>query len=456
MNNNISVIARKPSKRLIQGLGLLLTIALLSSFLQLAVKQPWFENAQHLLISTWQLLAVILFTLAFYDWLRAKEPAKLALTRSHNDILPLHHWTTITLHIKHQQTKPTPISVSDIAVQTLEPAQQIITAQLLPQQLTTITYQVRALQRGDALISGVDILIPSALGLWQKVHRANLTATLKVYPDYKAINGYKLLALDNNASHMGIKKIPKRGEGMEFHQLREYMQGDTSRQIDWKATARKQKLISREYQDERDQQIIVMLDSGRRMRNHVQGLGHLDHSINAMVLLSHIALKQGDSVGLLSFSQQQQWLPGKKGAAHINTILNHVYHLQPQLHASDYSSAAQTLIKLQRKRSLVILITNTRDEDIDDLLPAIKLISKNHLVLLANIIEPQLQQTLETPVTNTQQLFGYCGTVDYLIRREKVKQRLTNEGVFTIDALPQDLAIKVCNSYLEIKRSGYL
>ena len=447
----------KPSSQLIKLLWILFAFAITYSLLYMAGKQPWALSTQTILDWAWKIAAITLTGASFYDYLLAtKTKLSLSISRQYKEILPLHHWSTITLTIKHQYNKTRDIKVMELTPQTLELSEPSLNITLKPQQQTSIEYSVRPMKRGDADILGTELLISSPLGLWQTVITINERAKLKIYPDYKTIYGYSLLAVENHTSQMGIKKIQKRGEGMEFHQLREYMRGDTSRQIDWKATARKQKLISRDYQDERDQQIIVLLDNGRRMRNHSAFLGHLDHSVNAMALLSHIALKQGDAVGLMSFGQQQKWLPCKKGSAHINNILNHVYDLQPQMHATDYSAAAEQLVKLQRKRSLVILITNTRDEDIDDLLPAIKLIGKNHLILLANIQEPELHQAIEQPVTDVTKMYHYCGTLDYLNRREKVKQQLTEQGVFVIDALPQDLPIKVCNSYLEIKRSGYL
>lgn len=455
-NSELTCKGRTPTHKLMRLVWLPFAIALIHSLILLAGDAAWALETRNLLNWFWTGLILVGFCVVLFDYLRAREKPHLSIERQGQDIFALHRWHKVTLSITHRQKAATHITVKELMPQTVEVSSNTFYVTLLPTQVTRLEYEARANQRGDAHIQGLDILMPSPLGLWQSVYRIECPSTFKVYPDFQTIKGFALMALDNKQSNMGIKKVQKRGEGMEFHQLREYMRGDTSRQIDWKATARKQKLISRDYQDERDQQIIVLLDNGRRMRNQNNQLGHLDHSVNAMALLSHIALKQGDAVGLMSFGQQQKWLPGKKGTAHLNTILNHVYDLQPQLHATDYSSAAQKLVKLQRKRSMVILITNTRDEDIDDLLPAIKLINKSHLVLLANIIEPELQQAIETPVNDTEQLYRYCGTLDYLSKREKVKQKLSEQGIFVIDALPQDLPVRVCNSYLEIKRSGYL
>jgi uncharacterized protein (DUF58 family) len=449
-------VSTKPYKRLTGLLCLPFVVALAQSLLLLPQQTEGLATAYTLIGQGWIFFTVIIAVVVTYDYVQARIKPNLSFERQCKDIVSLHRWSQVSLKVRHQYQQSHNVQIRELIPSSLELNDYTLHCQLQPGKATTLNYNVRPNQRGDAWIKGVEILQYSPFGLWQSVWQAEHNTLLKVYPDFQAISGYALMATDNHVSQLGIKKVQRRGEGMEFHQLREYQRGDSSRQIDWKATARRQKLISREYQDERDQQIIVLLDNGRRMRSEDNQLGHLDHSVNAMSLLSHIALKQGDAVGLMSFGRDQRWLPCKKGSAHINNILNHVYDLQPGLHATDYSGAAQKLLAMQRKRSLVILITNTRDEDIDDLLPAIKLIGRNHLILLANIREPILQHTLDTPVDSIDAAYRYCGTIEYLNRRQQVKRRLSDEGVFLVDAHPDELAVQVCNSYLDIKRSGYL
>lgn len=452
----MKLVAVKPNLRLIWFFCVPLVIALLQSTV-LLVDAGWAITAHGVLNDVWLFVLTIFIVIAAVDYFNGRKHPDLTFTRQCKDILSVHRWSPITLIVSPGHSKMTKsILVRELTAPSLEVSELTLDCQLRPPLSTSIEYKVRPGQRGDAEINGLEVLKKSTFALWDVVWRSDTSTKLKVYPDFEAISGYSLMATDNHVSQTGIKRMQRRGEGMEFHQLREYQRGDTSRQIDWKATARKQKIISRDYQDERDQQIIILLDNGRRMRSEDDQLGHLDHAVNAMSLLSHIALKLGDAVGLMSFGTDQRWLPCKKGSAHINTILNHVYDLQPGVHATDYSGAAQKLLHMQRKRSLVILITNTRDEDVDDLMPAIKLIGKNHLTLLANIREPVLQQTLDNPITNIDETYRYCGTIDYLNRRQRVKQQLADAGVFMVDAHPEHLAIDVCNRYLDIKRSGYL
>ena len=194
---------------------------------------------------------------------------------------------------------------------------------------------------------------------------------------------------------------------MSFTSYVEYRRGDSLRQIDWRATSRLRKLISREYQEERDQQIIFLLDCGRRMRTKDGALSHFDHTLNAVLLLSYVALKQGDAVGFMAFGGPQRWLKPVKGAHQVNTLLNQVYDLHPTNRASDYIKAAQDLAVLHKKRALVVLASNLRDDDISELDPAVSLLSRHHLLLMANLREALLDETVQAEVEDFKQALRY-------------------------------------------------
>lgn len=331
-----------------------------------------------------------------------------------------------------------------------------LTLELLPGRTSEVCYQLRPLERGPLEIQPSYLQIPSPLGFWQVQYRSGLSSQVKVYPDFMAIAAYTILATDNHTSQIGIKRKPRRGTGLEFQQLREYRIGDSLRQLDWKATSRRQKLISREYQDERDQQIVLLVDSGRRMRAKDDDLSHFDHSLNAMLLVSYIALRQGDSVSVMSFGESNRWIPPQKGVERIKNLLNGMYDLQAGQCAPDYTAAAEKLALLQQKRSLVILVTNSRDEDVNELLLAVNLLRKRHLVMIANIREAVLDQLEQQPVASLDDALNYTGVQQYLNSRREVQRKLTAAGVYTLDCTAQELAVRVANSYLEIKGAGVL
>ncbi|HZM46351.1 MAG TPA: DUF58 domain-containing protein [Burkholderiales bacterium] len=327
---------------------------------------------------------------------------------------------------------------------------------LAPGRFAELTYRVRPVRRGDFRFGGIELRLASPLGLWEATRYVGAENPVRVYPNFRAIARYTLLATDNRLSQIGILQARRRGEGLEFHQLREYRQGDSLRSIDWKATSRTGRLIAREYQDERDQRILLLIDCGRRMGAKDGDLSHFDHVLNAALLLAHVGLRQGDAVGVLAMSGEPRYLAPRKSVATIHSILNRVYDLEPTPLTSDYQSAAQEVMRRLTRRSLVVLLTNLRDEDDDAILPALKLMGTRHLVVLASLREAILSRALSTRIDSFDRALTHAATADYLRARERAFQRLAGAGAVCLDVEPQVLAIALVNRYLELKRSGRL
>jgi uncharacterized protein (DUF58 family) len=317
-------------------------------------------------------------------------------------------------------------------------------------------YQLRLLQRGVADFGLVQLRLNSPWKFWQRSLKVGRPEQVQVYPNYAPIMKYAILATDNRTSQMGVLRKRRRGEGLEFHQLREYRDGDVLRQVDWNATARTRKLISRQYQEERDQQILFVIDCGRRMRSADGSISHFDHALNALLLLAHVASRQGDAVGLMTSAGEQRWLAPIKGGAVLNTVMNKVFDLQPGTAAADYSSTAVEIMKRQRKRALIVWITNLRDEDSDDLLPALHMLRKKHLVLLASLREQAVYNALEQPMTDLDDALGCAAIHEYLLRRDEMHAKIRRSNIQTLDVTPQKLPVNLVNQYWDIKSSGVL
>lgn len=321
-------------------------------------------------------------------------------------------------------------------------------------EVAQLQYRAWPERRGQAHFSDVDIRHHSPLACWEFRQRVALPATVRVYPNFTAISRFEQLGHDQQVSQLGLHVRQRRGQGMDFHQLREYRDGDVSRQIDWKASARRRKLISRDYQDERDQEIIFLLDCGRRMRSRESALSHFDHCLNSLLLLSYVALKQGDAVGMLSFGGEQRWLAPVKGKNNINLILNSVYDLHSSTETSDLLEAASELMARHRKRSLVVIMSNLRDEDRDDVIAASRLLASKHLVLIASLRENALEEAITTPVADLESSLVYCESTDILAARQRLLQTLRSQGALVTDSRPQELHIRLVNEYWALKRSG--
>jgi len=340
---------------------------------------------------------------------------------------------------------------------------EALEAELLPQRVdlapgrwAELRYRVRPVRRGDFRFGGIELRLDSPLGLWEATRYVGAENTVRVYPNFRAIARYALLATDNRLSQIGVLQMRRRGEGLEFEQLREYRQGDSLRSIDWKATSRTTRLIAREYQDERDQRILLLIDCGRRMGAKDSELSHFDHVLNAALLLAHVGLRQGDAVGILAMSGEPRYLAPRKSVATIHAILNRVYDLEPTPLTSDYQWAAQEVMRRLARRSLVVILTNLRDEDDDAILPALKLLQTRHLVVLASLREAILSRALSTHIDSFDRAVTHAATADYLRMRERAFQRLAGAGALCLDVEPQVLAMSLVNRYLELKRSGRL
>ncbi len=428
---------------------LLLLIALLA----VAGRAPAFYTAVAPL--WWGVLALIA-AMALVDgsmaWRRPAPEAQRHLPAS----LALGVSATVSLRLRHGGAHTSMVSVYDLHPLAMQVSGLPQTVALPPGQFVEVVYRVRPVERGAMQFAGLQLRVRSPLGLWQRNRYLPLSESIRVYPNFAAVAKYTLLAADNRLSQMGIHKQRKRGEGQNFHQLREFRQGDALRQVDWKASARLRKLISREYQEERGQDIVFLLDCGHRMLARDGALSHFDHSLNAVLLVAYVALRQGDAVGFGSFSGDERWLHPVKGIRRINHLFNTLYDIQPTSQAPDYATAATRLLLRQKKRALVVLITNLRDEDNADLLPAISLLRQKHLVLVASMREQALDVELEKSVTDFDQALRHAATRDYLQQRQQAVDGLKSSGVLCVDVIPQDLSVSLVNHYLDIKVSGKL
>ena len=348
------------------------------------------------------------------------------------------------------------VSVHDHAPPGTEVEGQPQTVTLPAKGWAEIGYRLRPVLRGEIRFGPIELRTHSPLGLWEMNRTTGEAQATRVYPDFAELTHFAILATDHRLSQIGLLQRRRRGEGLEFHQLREYREGDSPRQIDWKASSRMPRLISREYQDERDQQIVLMLDCGRRMASRDDALSHFDHVVNAALLLAYVSLRQGDAVGMLTMSAEPRWIAPRKSRSTINLILNRVYDLHPTLSPTDYYKAAVDLMLRLRKRALVVMLSNLRDEDDDALTPALRLLQSRHLVLFASLREGILSRALTARVDTFERALTHAATAEYLRSRELTFRGMERAGAVCVDVEPERLPIALVNSYIDIKRSGRL
>jgi uncharacterized protein (DUF58 family) len=255
---------------------------------------------------------------------------------------------------------------------------------------------------------------------------------------------------------MGIVRRSRAGSSRDFHQLRDYRQGDGLSQIDWKSTSRRLQLISRDYQEQRNQQVVFLLDCGRRMRSLDGDLPQFDHCLNALLMVSYLALRQGDHVAIQSFGGTDRWLPPVKGLHSMATILDHLYDAETTPSPSDFAQAAESLMMRFRRRALVVVMTNLRGEDSEEMVPALRSLQTKHLVLLASLCEGSVRDAVNEPVADFTSALRHAAARQYMTERGHVLKQLQSQGVSTLDCIPSELAIALANRYLDVKTAGTL
>lgn len=320
-----------------------------------------------------------------------------------------------------------------------------------------LDYAVTPDARGQFSFDGCHVQLRSPWQCWSSRRVLGEPSTVRVYPNFASLAELAGLSVELASRSVGARLQRRRGEGTEFQELRDYRVGDSLRKIDWKATARASRLISREYRDERNQQVVLMLDCGRRMLAQDDHLVHFDHVLNASLALASIALRQGDAVGMLACTgQEQRWLPPQQGSGGMDMLLGAGYDLQPLPLATDYLAAASALQAHQRRRALVVLITNVRDEDDTELRAAVSMLSKRHLVMLVSLRELALDRAAAESGEELEGSIRSAAAMHYLAERERVHESLRREGINTLDVSCSELSGALIERYLAIKRGNRL
>lgn len=327
---------------------------------------------------------------------------------------------------------------------------------LVPGSDARMAYRLRPVERGDARFAGVHLRLHAPWRLWRRLRTVPPAQPVRVFPNFAPLAKLALLGDEQASRAVGAHVRRRRGEGTDFHQMRDYRVGDSLRRIDWKATARMRRLISREYQDERNQHLVMLVDTGQRMLARDGSLSHFDQALDAALVVSWLALRQGDAVGLLAHGGARRWVPPQRGAGAIDVLLRETYDLQPQPVATDYLAAATELTLRQRRRSLVMLVTNLRDEDSEDLLGAVRLLRQRHHVVGASLREQVLDQALEDDARDLRGALRAASAARYLQQRGAAHDALRAHHVAMLDVTCAQLPGALVERYLAIKREGLL
>jgi uncharacterized protein (DUF58 family) len=320
----------------------------------------------------------------------------------------------------------------------------------------SVSYGVTPPRRGDFDFGGLNLRLTSGLGLIVRQVRFDLATSVRVYPNLAGIRSHEMAARKHRLVDIGVHPSRLRGTGLEFESLRAYVPGDELRRIDWKATARHDEPITREYDIERSQHIILCLDLGRTMASQLGALTKADHAVNAAALLAHVAARVGDWVGLYAFSQEPMiFVPPRKHQ--FSLVLDSLYGLQPRSAESDYYRGFLYAAQRMRKRALIVLFTDLLDPDSSArLLTYVSLLTRRHLVLCAALSDYELYRLVEQSPAQPRDLYQRTVATSLLADRQRALSALRQRGAIALDATPADLSVAVLNRYLAIKERARL
>ena len=317
-----------------------------------------------------------------------------------------------------------------------------------------LLYKVVPRRRGTYVFEHVDALVSSRLGFWQRSVAWPSRTVVRVYPDVRQIARYTVLARRDRLSTLGVRRTRRLGTDNEFERLRDYIEGDEPRHMDWRASARRRKLTVRAHQVNQSQRLIFLIDCGRMMAGDTGGgLSPLDHALNAMLMLAHVALIRGDQVGLLAFSDRvRAYVPPGGGPRRINRLVHSVHNVFPELVEPRYDRAFVELEKRCRKRSLVVLVTNLFD-DVNAQIVADHLgnLVGRHLPLGILLRDHDIFALADQAHDQGPSLYRGAAAASLLNWRERTLAGLRGRGVLSLDLFPDEMTAPMINQYLQIK-----
>jgi uncharacterized protein (DUF58 family) len=402
----------------------------------------------------------VLAVAAVADWWLAVRPVAVEVERELPGIVPLGTQARVVWRISRRAgwERGVRVRVADELAPSLRAVTRRVRVVVPARGRVTAATAIRPSRRGRFVLGEVVVRVEGPLGLVARQGRRRLPGVLRVYPPFDSRDEAELRVNKARILELGLRSAQGRGGGTEFDSLREYGVDDEFRRIDWAATARSGKAIVRTYRAERNQTVLLLLDSGRTMAGRVAEVPRLDHAMDAVMLLTSLATRLGDRAGLVAFDREVRAVVGPGHAREqLSRVTEAMYQLQPLLVESDYRGAfAETLARFRRRAMLVVLTELAEQAVSETLLPALPLIARDHLVVVASVADPEVRGwALATPV-EPGAAYRKAAAVAALADRRRTVARLRGLGAVVVDAPPGRLAPDLADAYLRAKATGRL
>lgn len=327
---------------------------------------------------------------------------------------------------------------------------------LAPRAAKELTYKVRPVKRGEYRFGKVNVFIATIIGLVERRYRFDQEQNVPVYPSFIQMRRYELLAISSRLTEAGIKKIRRRGQNSEFDQIKDYVSGDDPRTVNWKATARRNRLMVNTYQDEKSQQMYALIDMGRVMKMPFEEMTLLDYAINASLVISNIAMLKYDKAGLITFSHKiHQILPAERRGLQLYKIMETLYATKTGFLESDYERLYIQVKQKLTQRSLLLLFTNFESlSSMQRQMKYLRRLAKDHLLVVIFFENTELRLFLDERPTTVQEIYYKTIAEKFSWEKKLIVKELEQYGIHAVYTAPQNLTVNTINKYLELKSRG--
>jgi len=417
---------------------------------------PAFLDHQFLwALLVWDLIVVALWGL---DLFLLPDPREYVARREWPHAAMLSTSGEVTLTITSDTDRPVSIEITeDIPLELGEEPVQI-RGKLPDVGETIFRYTVRPTHRGDCKFGLTFMRYQSAWQLAERWAKADLQQTIRVYPSTADVADQSIYLMRSRRLDMEKRLLRRRGLGREFESLREYREGDNYRDVSWTATARRGKLVVREYQVERSQPVWLVVDCGRLMRARVGELSKLDYAVSAALSLAQVAIFGGDKVGLLAYGlNQRRTVPLGRSPVHLRNILEQLAAAREESAEANHLLAAGSLLTMQTRRSLVVWITDLADTAMTpEVVEGASVLLSRHLVLFAVLEDPQLKLLANSQPEDPDQLYRITAAQEIVHRREVMIAKLRAQGAHTLEVGAKGLSGAVVEQYFALKERNLI
>ena len=416
---------------------------------------------------------LLLLVICVVDYLKTPLFTKVEVSREINSKFSLGAENAVTLRVVNRSRYWLQLRLKDDFPPTFQFDRVIHEVYVGAATQELITYQLTPLRRGVYHFTDIHVQCSGILGLIIRQRQVAAAAEVKVYPNLHAIRQYELLVRRGMLSQLGLKNSRQFGEGTEFERLRDYAPDDDLRRIDWKATSRRQKPIVREFETERSQDVVIMLDAGRLMASPIltepqedetegassaepsrqQAMIKLDYAINTILMTSYVSTLKGDKVGLIAFSDTViRYLAPKPGKKQFLAMLEATYALQVYPVEPDFETAFKYLASKQRKRALIILFTDILNKDAaEGLARYVAKLARHHLIACVTLTDSSIVALATQKLTNSKIVYQKAIAEKLLQEKQATLQILRRGGIIALDVPAHQLTMTVVNKYLELK-----